>query len=397
MARHSLLATSAALVALATACSGGGGSAASPGGLQIVTTSLPDGQVGSAYTATLSASGGVSPYLWAITNGSLPSGLSLSASGSISGTPTTAGTSSFVVTVRDAATPPAAVSATLSIAIKATGSSAVPLSVTTTSLPGGTVGASYSAQLAASGGTTPYSWALGAGSSLPPGLTLSSAGAISGTPAVAGSYGFTVVVVDGSSPQQSASAALSIAVASAAGTLAVSTPNLPRGTVGIAYSQQLAATGGTTPYSWSLAAGALPTGLGLPTSGLLSGTPTTAGSFTFTVQVADSSTTQQVAQATFTVTIDSNPSQIVTITTGSLPVGAVGRAYLAPLQAAGGVTPYSWTVVAGSLPDSLTLSTAGTISGTPTAAGSFTFTVEVADSSSPAQTATKQFTITIAP
>lgn len=390
------------LVAMAlNACSsssGGGGStpSGSGSGLQITTTGLPDGQVNVSYTQSLSATGGVSPYHWAITSGALPSGLSLSPSGSISGTPTVAGTSSFVVTAADSATPAASVSAALSVTILAAGTTASPLRVTTTSLSGATVGVSYSAQLTASGGTTPISWTLGAGSSLPPGLTLSSAGALAGTPTIAGSYGFTVVVVDSSSPQQSASAALSLTVTSTAGSLVVSTANLPQGTVGTAYGQQLNATGGTAPYSWLVAAGTLPYGLTLSTSGLLSGTPTTSGSFDFTVQVDDGSATPQVAQATFLVTVNPNPSQAVSITTGSLATGIVDHAYQDQLQAAGGVAPYSWSVIAGALPGGLTLSASGSITGTPTAAGAFSFTVEAADASSPTQTATRQFTITVA-
>ncbi len=384
-----------ALVAIAlNACSCGGTS--EPAALGIATTALPDGEVDLPYSASLSASGGTAPYQWAVASGTLPAGLSLSTSGTISGTPIVAGTSSFVVTVTDSASPAGTATATLSIAIRASGSSASPLRVTTTSLPGATVGVWYSAPLAASGGTTPISWTL-AGGTLPPGLDLSSSGEILGTPTTAGSYGFTLVVVDSSSPQQSASAALSIVVTSTSSTLAVTTANLPQGTVGTSYSQQLAATGGTTPYTWSVPTGTLPDGLLLSTSGLLSGTPTTAGSFTFTVQVEDASATPGLAQATFSVTINPNPAQAVAITTGALPTGTVGHAYLAQLQAAGGTAPYAWAVVAGALPGGLALSPTGSISGTPGAEGSFAFTVEVADASATPHTATKQFTISVAP
>jgi hypothetical protein len=220
---------------------------------------------------------------------------------------------------------------------------------------------------------------------------------VSGTPTVAGAYQFTVIAVDSTTPQEIASATLSIAVISTTGDLAISTSNLPQGTVGTAYSAQLSATGGTTPYAWSVASGTVPAGLTLSSAGVLSGTPTTSGSFAFTLQVADSSSTTQLAQATFSVTINANPSVAVAITTGSLPAGSVGISYHGQLQAAGGTAPYSWSVIAGLLPEGLTLGSDGTISGTPTAAGSFDFTVEVADSDTPAQTATRQFTITVAP
>jgi hypothetical protein len=179
--------------------------------LKVTTTSLPSGQVGSAYgPATLAASGGVTPYSWSVTSGSLPGGLSLDGStGVISGTPTAYGTFTFTVTVADSESPAMkATSGTLSITVKP-----APLKVTTTSLAAATGGKPYSATLAATGGVTPYTWSVSSGS-LPPGLSLDSAtGVISGTPDVAGTYSFTVTVTDSESPAMKAtSGTLSISV-----------------------------------------------------------------------------------------------------------------------------------------------------------------------------------------
>jgi sugar lactone lactonase YvrE len=156
----------------------------------------------------------------------------------------------------------------------------------------------------------------------------------------------------------------------------VTTSPLSPGTPGVAYSQTLTASGGVSPYSWSVTSGTLPAGLALA-SGAISGTPATAGAYSFTVQVKDSAGT--TATGTFALTI-SVPLSIAT--SSPLLSGWAGGSYSQPLVAAGGVPPYAWTVLSGSLPSGLTLSSAGLISGTPAAAGSFAFTAQVADSAS---------------
>ena len=366
--------------------------------LAVSTSSLTSGQVNSAYAATLTATGGTTPYSWSISSGSLPTGLSLNAStGQIGGTPTQAGSSSFTVQVKDSSSPTAQTatkSLTITIAAAVT-----PVQITTGSVPSGQVGTAYSTTLVASGGTTPYSWSISSGA-LPAGLTLSAAsGTISGTPTTSGSFSFTAKVTDSTTPTaQTATKSLTITIAAAVTPVQITTGSVPAGQVGVAYSTMIQATGGTTPYSWSISSGALPAGLTLSAAtGTISGTPTTSGSFTFSAKVTDStSPTAQTASQSFTLTIATAPLP-VQITTSSVPSGQVGNTYSTTLAASGGSTPYSWSITSGALPGGLTLSaSSGTISGVPTTSGTFTFAIQVNDSSSPAKTATGSFSITVA-
>ena len=352
----------------------------------ITTTSVAEATAGTAYNATLSASGGTVPYTWTVTP-TLPTGLTLSSAGVISGTPTgVASSGSFTFKVTDAAN----VYATQDITV--TVNAAPALTVTTTTLPGGEIGTAYtSTQLHATGGVPSYTWALDTGS-LPAGLSLSSAGVISGTPtgSSAGTSSFIVTVTDSQTPTHSQGNSSTLSIAITIATLQVTTTTMPAGTGGIAYNHSLTATGGITPYTWVLATGSLPDGLSLSSAGLISGTPTTAATSTFKVQVTDSETSPVTATST-------NLSITITITTlqmspSTLPAATVNTAYSATLTASGGITPYTWAP--SGLPTWLTLTPAqntltATLSGTPTTVGNTgNFTVSVSDSETPQQVVT---------
>ena len=276
------------------------------------------------------------------------------------------------------------------------------LAITTISLPAGTVGTAYSSLVVVSGGTTPYTYSAG---NLPAGLAINSGtGTITGTPAQnsAGTWSATVKVTDSTQPaSESATASLSIKISAsqpaAPAPLSVTTSSLPGGTAGSPYpSTTLQASGGVTPYTWSLSSGTLPAGLTLAAGGAISGTPTAAGSYPVTFAVTDSSSTPQTAKAAFTLAIAASQPPALTLTTATLADAVLNTAYSATLTASGGVAPYTFTLAGGTtLPAGLTLSSTGAITGTPTKAGSTIFSVDVTDSSTPALSKTGSLSITV--
>ncbi|MGD0499685.1 MAG: putative Ig domain-containing protein, partial [Bryobacteraceae bacterium] len=328
---------------------------------------LPSGLTGTAYSLILAAAGGVPPYTWALAVGALPPGLVLSSAGVIGGSATAVGVATFSVTVTDADSTTASKSFSLSIGLG-------PLAITTpATLPSGLAGAAYSQALAATGGIPPYAWSLGLGA-LPPGLFLSSAGTITGTPTTAGTAVFMATVTDANSAAASGTFTLTINYAP----LVIPTASpLPSGVAGTAYSQTLTATGGVPPYRWQVSSGALPPLLALSSAGVIAGAPITAGVYSFTVQVVDA--WLQTVSAPFSLTITLGPLAITTPAT--LPAGVVGASYSQTLAATGGVPPYTWQVKSGSWPPGLIFSSGGALTGAPSQVGSFSFTVQVTDAS----------------
>jgi hypothetical protein len=281
------------------------------------------------------------------------------------------------------------------------GGSSTPLGIMTSSLPDALVGTSYNQQLAASGGQTPYAWSLDSSSlALPPGVSLSTNGVISGqlvTADIAINY-FLVDVTDnlGNTAQQS----LSLTIYSA---LTISSNALPNGTAGVPYSAQILVSGGD-PYSQGYYqeyfSGSFPPGLTttdvITNSGeafVLSGTPTNSGTFSFTIGAMDA--LGNFVQNNFSVTIGS--SALLITTPASLADATAGVAYTNQLQASNGTPPYTWTIANGSQqpPSALTLSSAGLISGVPATSGKHSFTVKVTDSD--AITTSRAFTLAINP
>lgn len=330
------------------------------------------------YTFTV-ASGGSSPFTWAVTAGTAPPGLTLGSDGSLSGLPTSAGSYSFTVTVTDSASTPQQVSAPFTIMV---GTPTAPVVSPTPAPPSGTVTHSYNGgsaySFSASGGLGPYTWTVTTGA-VPAGLTLGSDGTLSGTPTTVGTVTFTVTATDSALPPEAGSQAFTVAVNTPGPPVINLTPAPPTAVADIGYPTFIfTATGGYLPLTWAVNAGALPIGLSLATSGSLGGVPTTIGSFPFTVTVTDSAPTPAMNSAPFTIAITAPPPP--TINAAAPPTGTVGTAYPAfPFGATNGYLPLLWSET-GALPAGLGVSAGGVLSGTPGEAGQFPIILDVMDS-----------------
>lgn len=350
--------------------------------ITLTPTSLSGGITDVPYSATLGASGGTPPYAFTITSGSAPAGVLLdAATGVLRGIPTTAGPANFTVTTTDAN--------------GFTGSCAyatpilVGLSISTDSLPSGTGGQQYDANLLAISGTAPLTFSLENGT-LPAGVTVGTDGRISGIPTVAGSFNPTFKVTD--SLGQVATKTLSLVVGNPL--ITVNSGQSGNLEVGKTAFVQVLPSGGTPPYAYQLTTNADASWLSIDANGRMAGTPTTFGNFSVDVRVTDKY--GFVGADELQIYIQPNA---LSIAPSVLPVPAAGETYSAELTSAGGYGGYSYTLTSGTLPTGLILNTAnGQISGTPTKVGSFDFTVTSADTPPAGQTtnnASKMYTLVV--
>jgi len=344
-------------------------------------SALPNGAVGSPYSQTLNCdcSGNA---VWSF-SGNFPGGLSLNGNGSsatITGTPTDGGSFSFTISVQFG---------------DAGGSQSYSINIAAISPSGLLLNAALNTPFSQS-----FSVVFGAGSytfscpNPPPGLSMSAQGTLSGTPTSLGTFNFNVVAtLVAAQGGFTVSASEQLTVIN--GLRISSSVVLPNGVAGSSYSQTITASGGRQPYSFTLepstvVPNALPQGLSLTASGVLSGIPTAPGNYGFTIDVTDSN--QATASAFFQLII----APPLSITTASpLPTGSLQTAYSQTLAATGGNVPYHFSAMAGQLPAGLVLQSSGALTGTPTATGTFTFTAQVTDNFG--YMATKQLQISIAP
>lgn len=330
-----------------------------------------------AYSSGTSATGGTAPLVYSKLSGTLPTGCSLSSStGVISGTPTTAGTYTFVVRVTDnLGSAVDSISTAIVISAAPAFANAYPTKATLTVAYGGTA--------SMTGGKAPITFALQAGA-LPTSLSLNaSTGAITGTPTVAGAISYTIRATDANG------ATVDQVVTGTVAQYPTYSGTFLHGTDGTSYSQTLSAALGHTPYSYSKT-GSLPTGLTLgSSSGTLSGTPTTPGTYVFTPTLTDAAG-NDVSAASQSITI------AATLSFGSVTLNSViqGSAFSQTVAATGGWTPRTYNISVGSLPTGLSLTAgSGLISGTPSGSGSYSFTIRAVDNDG--NIATKSFSGTI--
>jgi hypothetical protein len=308
-----------------------------------------------------------------------PPGLTISDQGLIAGTPDyPAGAHRLEVNVYDAASEVASAELTLEVAASSG------LRITSLELTTGDVNQLYVDTIEVAGGAPPYTfdWVNAVAA-----LTLDPfTGILTGLPtSPTGPMGegrqTTVTVSD----LVGASAFAIVRVGIRPAPLVITT-ELPDGRVAEPYGVELSAAGGTGDRTWTVISGALPPGLAIGSSTLhgwnLEGTPTTAGSYSFTLQVSSGGI---LAVRDYTVVIADRPLAIVT---SPLPGARVGSPYGVFLVREGGSGPFQWDLVSGSLPAGISLSEAGELAGTPTAAGNISFEVRVRDAGGQSATAT---------
>jgi len=325
------------------------------------------GAVGGAFTAA----GGKPPYAWAVTGAP---GISIDATGKVSGTAASAGSFSVTVAVTDAQNGTVSKTATFS-----------GFGITTSGLPPASTSNDYSAGLSAAGGTPPYTFTA---TGLPSGITFSGT-SFGGRPLNPGSATIAVRATDSAGLTANASYTLTITGPSA---LTLFSSSLGDATVGQPYSASLSATGGTAPYTWSQSGGLLPAGLTLSDTGGITGTPSAPGPYSLGVQVSDANGNKIVGS----VSINVKPAPL-TITNGAVfPSGIQGVEYPSQiLTASGGVPPYTFSL-RGQLPSGLSLA-GSQIAGSPGATGDFSFTLIATDSSQPAVTGLLGVTLNVRP
>jgi hypothetical protein len=354
------------------------------------------------YTYTMTATGG-GARTWSATG--LPSGLSMSTAGVISGTPTGTGTYRLMVTVTSG-------TATLTKAITLFSRFATAdVPNTTVILVDGRVGGSYSQSLGTTGGVPPYTWTLASGSSLPAGLSLLSGTSLSsyastmtagityllGVPTTVGSYSFDLIATDSVGTQMRKPFTLNVTAITIIG------GSLRNGTVGQAYGQQLTASGGTAPYTFTFetifGSDFLPAGLSAAPTGLISGTPTMTGSYAFSAVAHDAAGHTYRAQYSITV---SNANGL--LVNSSTPVwSAAGQPLTGQLSAAvisGPLSTYNWSVVSGALPPGVALFPSGNntfVGGAPSIAGTYNFVLRATDKANTSNTADRAYSIYIPP
>jgi large repetitive protein len=349
--------------------------------LRIVTeTTLPAAYRGQPYPLSFAAEGGQTPYTWSWSGGP-PAGLTLGSGGQISGAPAEVGKFTFKVNVTTAKGEHLSETFSLNVSDNYPPPPPVPpLKVLTTKLPSAIADREYTVQLAAEGGSPPYTWT--AVSGLPSWLT-SNPGNFAGKPQLTDIGSNTVVwQVSDSNGGTVRSAPIALEVLPPTidkpAPLKIKTLSLPEGRVGQPYLLAVSVEGGLQPYKWTYGDPNSAPGLSFSFSdGTLSGTPSHTGEFPVSVTVNDNSGRQDTTKLTIKV----RPAPVpIKILTGPKAIGRVREQFQLVMSAFGGYGPYRWQLVGGELPLGLSLDeNTGAISGSPERAGHWDCKLTVAD------------------
>ena len=334
--------------------------------LTLTPPTLPNPVTGVFYSQQLGATGGTGPYTFAHTSGTLPTGLTLTPGGLLSGTPTVNNNFSFTITANDAMNCPGMLTYMVSVTCPA---------ITVAAPPAGTAGQFYSHQLTATPAGGNYTFAV-TGGMLPAGLTLTPGGLLSGTVLTAGPYNFTITATGfgnqcGSPPQP-------LLLVIGCPTITLTPATLPNGVQGTPYNQMVTASPSGGNYSYAVTTNMLPPGLSLNgATGAITGTPSAPGNYAFAITATGfaSGLVSCTQTQSYNLLITGTCAPI-TLNPAALPGGTVGTAYNQTISATGGTAPYTFSVASGALPAGLSLSSGGALTGTPTASGTFVFTLK---------------------
>lgn len=344
---------------------------AGPVGVAPTVTGVPvAGTAGTVYSFDFTVTGTPAPTV-SVESGTLPAGVTLSSGGTLTGTPILAGTYNFVVKAANGVNPDATLPVTLTVDPAAPVNAAPTISGTP---PAGKTTEFYSFTFTTTG--TPAPTVTLESGTLPTGLTLDADGLLSGSPSTTGPHDFVVKASNGVDPD----ATLPVTLVVNAAPQIWGAPG--DATVGTAYSYTFTMSGFPEP-TVTVASGTLPDGMTLSAAGVLSGTPTTVGHSAFLLQASNGIDDGLSPGLPVTVTVlPAGPVDVAPTISGAPAAGTVGAAYSFDFAVTGTPVP-TVSLESGDLPDGVTLSPAGSLSGTPTAAGSYTFTVKAANGVNP--------------
>ncbi|NMM84414.1 hypothetical protein B2J88_08570 [Rhodococcus sp. SRB_17] len=321
-----------------------------------------NGIAGTELTHTFAVTGIPTPT---VTATGLPTGLTLSPAGVLTGTPSAAGTFTLTLAADNGVGTPATLTVTLELAAAPTAPAFTDAGPVTLNA---VVGNALSREFTVTGNPTPTVTVIDP-AKLPTGMTFTG-GVLSGTPTTAGTYTFTIQAANGVGTATTLTVTLTVAAAPAAPAFTDTAPVALDGVVGTSLTREFPVTGNPTPTVTVVDPATLPAGMTF-TDGVLSGAPTTPGVYPFTLKAASSTTPDATLEVT--VTIVAAPAAPAFVDAGPVTVnGIAGTELTHTFAVTGNPTP---TVTATGLPTGLTLSPAGVLTGTPTAAGSFPFTV----------------------